>query len=136
MFGSDLENPHRGGELLERENIAEEVDMDCRGVVEVIAKEVDDEKAKETAAENSNSSRNQVGRSTGPVDLPQYQSFGRPARSTDVHNMHRVREQSTARSTESTDCKYPTLCWAPGRPTGRLVEGVGRLPGRPIVGCG
>ena len=32
--------------LLERENIAEEVDMDCRGVIEVIANEVDDEKAK------------------------------------------------------------------------------------------
>ena len=54
--------------MLERENIAKEVDMDCRGVVEVIVKEVDDEKAKETAAENSSSSR------TGwPVDRP-----GRP----------------------------------------------------------
>ena len=42
--------------------------MDCRGVVEVIAKEVDDGKAKETTAENSSSSRKQVGRSTGPVD--------------------------------------------------------------------
>jgi len=57
--------------LLERENITEEVDMDCRGVIEVIAEEVDDEKAKETAAENSSSSRKQVGRSTGPVDCPQ-----------------------------------------------------------------
>ena len=38
--------------LLERENIAQEVDMDCRGVVEVIAKEVDDEKAKENSSRN------------------------------------------------------------------------------------
>ena len=30
--------------LLERENIAKEVDMDSRGVVEVIAEEVDDER--------------------------------------------------------------------------------------------
>ena len=29
--------------VLERENIAKEVDMDCRGIVEVIANEVDDE---------------------------------------------------------------------------------------------
>ena len=51
-IGSDFrKNLRRGGELLERENIAEEVDMDCRGVVEVIAKESDDKKAKETAAE-------------------------------------------------------------------------------------
>ena len=66
---------------MERENIAEEVDMDCRRVVEVIAEEVNDEKAKETAAENSSSSRKQVGRSTGPVDRPQYQDFGRSVRS-------------------------------------------------------
>jgi len=38
--------------LLERENIAEEVDMDSRGVVEVVAKEVDDEKAKENSSRN------------------------------------------------------------------------------------
>ena len=67
---------------MERENIAKEVDMDCRGVVEVIAKEVDDEKAKETTAENSSSSsRKQVGQSTGPVDRPQHQERGRPATS-------------------------------------------------------
>ena len=85
--------------MLERENIAEEVDMDYRGVVEVIAKEVDDEKAKETAAENSNSSRKQVGRSTGLVDRPQYQSFGRPARSTDVHGRAQDGAVDRARST-------------------------------------
>ena len=80
---------------MERENIAEEVDMDCRGVVEVIAKEVDDEKAKETAAENSRSSR------TGwPVDRPQHQELGRPARSTGVHNVHKKIDRSTARSTD------------------------------------
>ena len=39
-------NLRRGRELLERENITEEADMDCRGVVKVIANEVDDEKAK------------------------------------------------------------------------------------------
>ena len=33
-IGSDLENLRRGGELLERENIAKEVDMNRRGVVE------------------------------------------------------------------------------------------------------
>ena len=53
----------------------------------MIAEEVDDEKTKGTAAENSSSSRKKVGRSTGPVDRPQYQNFGRPARSTDVHNV-------------------------------------------------
>ena len=85
----------------------------------VIAKEVDNRQTKEQAAENS-SSRKQRWRSTGPVDRPQYQEIGRPARSTDVHNVHSVRARSTARS---TDWKYPTLCWAPGRPTGRPVEG-------------
>ena len=38
--------------MLERENIAEKVDMDCREVVEVIAKEVDDEKVKENSSRN------------------------------------------------------------------------------------
>ena len=52
----------------------------------VIAKEVDDRQTKEQAAENS-SSRKQRWRSIGPVDRPQYQKIGRPARSTDVHNM-------------------------------------------------
>ena len=46
------------------------------------AEEVDDEKTKGTAAENDSSSRKQVGRSTGPVDRPQYQKFGRPSRLT------------------------------------------------------
>ena len=41
MFGSDLKNLHRGGELLEREIIIKE---DSREVVEVIAKEIDDER--------------------------------------------------------------------------------------------
>ena len=48
----------------------------------VIAKEVDDKRTKEEAAENSSSSRKQVGRSTGPVDRLQYQKFGRPSRLT------------------------------------------------------
>ena len=64
QFGSDL------GIFTEVENCWKErillrkLTMDCQGVVEVIAKEVDDEKVKKTAAENSNSSRKQVGRST------------------------------------------------------------------------
>ena len=66
---------------------------------------------KETAAEESSSSR------TGSaVDRP-----GRPH----VHSVHRVRERSTAWSTEKPDCKYPTLCWAPGRPAGRPTSGCG-----------
>ena len=55
-IGSDLENLRRGGELLERENIAKEVDMNCQ-VLSKIAREVDDKKAKGTAAGNSSSSR-------------------------------------------------------------------------------
>ena len=66
----------------------------------MIAEEVDDERTKETADKNSSSSRNQKFRSTGPVDRPQYQKFGRPARSTDVHNMHGDGARSTARSTD------------------------------------
>ena len=54
--------------LLEREIIAEEFDNGLPRVVEMIAKEVDDERRKRTAAGNSSSSRKQAGRSTGPVD--------------------------------------------------------------------
>ena len=43
--------------VLERENIAKEVDMDSRGVVEVIAKEVDDERQRRQQQKNSSSSR-------------------------------------------------------------------------------
>ena len=66
----------------------------------MIAEEVDDERTKETADENSSSNRNQKFRSTGLVDRPQYQKFGRPAQSTDVYNMHEVGVRSTARSTD------------------------------------
>ena len=102
--------------MLERENIAKEVDMDSRGVVEVIAKEVDDEKAKETAAENSNSSRKQVGRSTGPVDR-RAQGISTVDRSVD-----RLKAPNSLLGTQSTD-----------RSTGGRVS---RPPGRPTVGCG
>ena len=79
-----------------KENIAEEVDMDCRGVVEVIAKEVDDEKAKEKQQQK-------LAAAGWPVDWA-----GRPpavagARSTgpvDRRAQHAQRhERSTARST-------------------------------------
>ena len=85
---------------MERENFAKEFDMDSQGVVEVIAKEVDDERRRKQQQKIVVAAAGAGDRSTGPVDRPQYQSFGRPARSTDVHNMHRVRER----------CKYPTLC--------------------------
>ena len=80
--------------LLERENIAKEVDMDCQGIVEVIAKEVDDEKPKETAAENSSSSR------TGwPVDRP-----GRPAAASGTRSTGAVdRRAQRAQRNRSVD---------------------------------
>ena len=101
----------------------------------MIAGEVDDKKAKETTAENSSSSsRKQVGQSTGPVDRPQHQDFGRPARSTDVHKRAQVGARSTARS---TDWKHPTLCWAPvDRPVDRWKGSVNRPVDRQAgAGC-
>ena len=88
--------------MLERENIAKEVDMDYRGVVEVIANEVDDEKVKETAAEISSSNR------TGwPVDRP-----SRP----DVHNVHKLKlGQPVGRPTEVTQLSV-------GHPVDRPVD--------------
>jgi len=86
--------------------------MDSREVVEVIAKEVDDERRREQQQR---------------IAAAEKQVVGRPARSTDMHSMHRVRERLTA----MPDCKCPTLCWAPGRPPGRPVEESGRPPGRP-----
>ena len=80
----------------------------------MIAEEVDDEKTKGTTAENSSSSRKQVGRSTGPVDRPQDQEFGRPARSTDVHNMHKLElGRPPGRPTESTQLSvgHPVDRW-------------------------
>ena len=156
-IGSDFgKNLRRGGELLERENIAKEVDMDSRGVVEVIAKEVDDERRRKQQQKIAAAAGNRlVGRpvrSTGPVDRRAQHAQGQRAvdRPVDRHCLtvnaqlsvgHPVRstgrrERSTVRSTASSDCKYPTLCWAPGRPTGRPVEEVGRPSGRPTVGCG
>ena len=68
----------------------------------MIAEEVDDE-------DEVNSSRKiaaaaeQVLRSTGPVDRTcttcTGSESGRPVRSTNVHNVHRIRERSTDRST-------------------------------------
>ena len=43
--------------------------------------------------DEGNSSRKQQHR-------PQHQNFGRPARSTDVHNVHKDGARSTARSTD------------------------------------
>ena len=63
--------------LLERENIAKEFDMDSQGVVEVIAKEVDDERRRKQQQKIAAAAGNRV--------------VGRPARSTDMHSMHRVR---------------------------------------------
>jgi len=74
--------------------------MDCRGVVEVIAEEVDDEKAKETAEEK----QQQQQESDVPVDRP-----GRPAavsevRSTGPVDRRAQHAQVGARSTgRSTD---------------------------------
>ena len=86
--------------MLERENIAKEVDMDCRGVVEVIAKEVDDEKAKGNSSSKAANSSRSKGSVDRPVDRPHKQEIGRPAWSTDVHNVHKEISRSTARSTD------------------------------------
>ena len=88
--------------LLEREIIAEEFDNGLPRVVEMIAKEVDDERQREQQQEIT---------AAGLV--------GRPSRSTDMHSVHRIRRRSTDRSTAVSDCKCPTLCWPPGRPPGR-----------------
>jgi len=85
--------------LLERENIAKEVDMDSREVVEVIVKEVDDERRRKQQQQKI-AAAEQAQRSTGAVDRPHKQVIGRPARSTDVHNVHMERARSTARSTD------------------------------------
>ena len=80
----------------------------------MIAGEVDDKKVKETAAANSSSSRKQVERSTGPVDRPQYQKFGRPGRSIDVHNVHKLElGRLPGRPTESTQLSvgHPVDRW-------------------------
>ena len=60
---------------------------------------------------------------------------GRPARSTDVHSMHRIlggrptgRPKALSAGTQ--------LSVVLGRPTGRPVEEVGRPTGRPIVWSG
>ena len=95
----------------------------------MIAEEVDDEKTKGTAAENNSSSRKQVGRSTGLVDRPQHQEFGRPARSTDVH-----KRAQTCTSWSSVDRPVDRL-EAPNsllgtRSTDRLTGGRGRSTAR------
>ena len=88
----------------------------------MIAEEVDDEKAKETAVENRSSSRKQVERSTGLVDCPQYQKFGRPVRSTDVHNVHKL---ELGRPTESIQLSV-------GHPVDRPVDRWKRSVDRPV----
>ena len=73
-------------------SIVEEVDKDRRGSRR--------RKMKEAVAEkqlNSSRSRSSVDR---PVDRPQYQELGRPARSTEVHQCAQVGARSTARSTD------------------------------------
>ena len=65
--------------LLERENIAEKVDMDCRGVIEVIAKEVDDGKDEG----NSRRKQQQQQESEVPVDRP-----GRPPAVSELSLIH------------------------------------------------
>ena len=99
MFGSDLKNLHRGGELLEREIIIKE---DSLEVVEVIAKEIDDKRQRRQQQKNSSSSR------TGyPVDRP-----GRP----DVNNVHKLKlGQPVGRPTESTQLSV-------GHPVDRPVD--------------
>ena len=66
----------------------------------MIAEEVDDKRTKkkqQQKAANSSRSRGSVNR---PVDPPHKQVIGRPARSTDVHNVHKERARSTGRSTD------------------------------------
>jgi len=115
---------------LERAIIVKDEDMDRQGVVEWSPR-------KSITDRRRNRPQKIAAVETDvAVDRPSRPSTVSEDRSTDVHNMHRVKERSTARSTESTDCKYPTLCWAPDRPTGRPVEEVGRPPGRPTCGAG
>ena len=71
--------------MLEREDIAKEW-SGLQRVVEVIAKEVDNERQ-----------RRQQQKIAAAVENRQ---VGRPARSTDMHNMHRLHRRSTGRSAE------------------------------------
>ena len=78
----------------------------------MIAEEVDDEKTKGTAAENGSSSRKQVA--------------GRPARSTEVHNMHKgMSDRPPGRPQEELD--QPS-----GRPTESTQLSVGHPVNRPV----
>ena len=70
---------------MEREDIAKEWSGLPR-VVEVIAKEVDNERQRRQQQKIAAAAENR--------------QVGRPARSTDMHNMHRVQRQSTGWSTE------------------------------------
>ena len=61
----------------------------------MIAEEVDDKRTRKKQQQNNITAAEQVVRSTGPVDRPHKEKIGRPARSTDVHNVHRERARST-----------------------------------------
>ena len=61
----------------------------------VIAKEVDDKRTKEERQQQNSTISSRTG-----LDRPHKQVIGPPARSTDVHNVHKERARSTARSTD------------------------------------
>ena len=61
---------------------------------------------------NSSSSRKQVGRSTGPVDRPQYQKFGRPSRltvNTQLSVGHPVDRPVDRQAGAGCDCRFGNL---------------------------
>jgi len=71
--------------------------------------------------EGNSSRKQQQQQETGwPVDRPQYQNFGRPARLTDVHSVHKL---ELGRPTESTQLLGT-------RSTGRSTGGRGRSTAR------
>ena len=76
------------------------------------------DEGRKTAANSTISSRTGLAVDRA-VDRPHKQVIGLPARSTDVHNVHKERARSTARS---TDWKYPTLWLSVGHPVDRPVD--------------
>ena len=111
-----------------REVFVEELTWTSRGR-RVIAKEVDDEKTKGIAAAVENRLAGRPARSTARSIRTSIDRRGRPTCTT-------CTGLELGRPPGRPTGKHPTLCWAPGRPTGRPVEGVSRPPGRPTSGCG
>ena len=83
-----------GGEMILKEMPCQAAVEECQ-VPSKIAKEVDDERQRDSSRKIA--------------EIAEVRRVGRPARSTDVHNMHRGWSGRPARSTAMPDWQIPTL---------------------------